>query len=188
MLDEKRIEESASIIKQMIMQKRIVKPNSNARDFFIRQSTKSIIVAKKLLNIQDNEEIDTNLWIINSSYYSMFFAATALLAHFDKKINTDAGIHKITYHALVYYFVRDNEKIKRILAEEYAKAVKDVEQTLQFGEERIKDLVTSFDYELNKRKDFTYEIQENLQKNKAITSFKRAEMFLQEINKIIIMD
>jgi uncharacterized protein (UPF0332 family) len=144
-----------------------------------------LIIAENLLELQSNKGIDANLWVINSSYYSMFFAATALLAHFNKKLAVDVGIHKMTYHALVHYFVKEDNKLKSVLAEEYAKAVYDIEQTLQLGEDKIKDLVTSFEYELNKRKEFTYEIEDDLKKNKAITSFKRAEIFLQEVKKII---
>jgi uncharacterized protein (UPF0332 family) len=186
MLDDKKIEESSKVIKQLISDRKIVKPNPRAKDFFIKQSRKCMIVAQKLLEMQSKEGIDTNLWVINSSYYSMFFAATALLAHFNKKIDVGVGVHKMTYHALVYFFVKEDNKLKKALAEEYALAVNDIEQTLQLGEEKIKDLVTSFDYELNKRKDFTYEIQEDLKQSKALTSFKRAEKFLQEVNNILL--
>ena len=185
MLDERSIQQSSNIIKELIREGKIVKPSPKTKDFFLKQSEKTLLVAQKLLEIQVKEQIDTNLWIINTSYYSMFFAATSLLAHYGRKLDFGQGIHKATYHALVHYFVKEDSKLKRQLAEEYAKAVSDVEQTLQLGEEKIKELLTNLDFELTKRKTFTYEIEEDASKNKAITSLERAKNFLTEIKKII---
>lgn len=185
MLDEKSIQQSSNIIKELISEDKIVAPNLKTRDFFLKQSEKTLLVAQKLLELQVKEQIDTNLWIINTSYYSMFFAATSLLAHYNKKLNISQGVHKATYHALVHYFVKEDNKLKRQLAEEYAKAVNDAEQILQIGEEKIKELVTNFDFELAKRKTFTYEIEEDASKNKAITSLERAKNFVAEVKKII---
>lgn len=185
MLDEKSIEQSSKIVKELIREEKIVKPNPKTCEFFARQSQKTLIVTERLLELQDNEAIDTNLWVINTSYYAMFFAATSLLAYYGKKLDIGQGIHKATYHALVHYFVKEDNKLKRQLAEEYAKAVNDAEQILQIGEEKIKELVTNFDFELAKRKTFTYEIEEDASKNKAITSLERAKSFVAEIKRII---
>ncbi|MBI4919468.1 hypothetical protein HY837_06035 [archaeon] len=185
MLDEKKIERSSRIIKQLIEEGKIVKPSSKTKSFFLDQSNKSLVVSRKLLDLQEKENIDTNLWVINTAYYSMFFGATALLAHFNHKLDVSIGVHKATYHALVYYFVKEDNKLKKQLAEEYATAVSEAEEVLQIGESKIKELVISFDSELEKRKIFTYEIEESVEKAKAITSLKRAENFFQEINKIL---
>ena len=85
----------------------------------------------------------------------------------------------------MHYFVKEDNTLKRQLAEEYAAAVNDAEQTLQIGEEKIKELVTNFDFELAKRKTFTYEIEEDATKTKAITSLERAKNFVTEIKRII---
>ncbi len=185
MLDEKSIEQSSKIVKELISEGKIVKPNPKTLEFFLKQSQKTLIVAQKLLELQVKEKIDANLWIINTSYYAMFFAATSLLAHYGKKLNISQGIHKATYHALVHYFVKEDNKLKMQLAEEYAKAVNDIEQTLQMGEDKIKELITNLDYELNKRKTFTYEIEEDANANKAITSLERAKNFVTEVRKMI---
>ncbi len=185
MLDEKSIQQSSKIVKELISEGKIVKPNPKTLEFFLKQSQKTLIVAQKLLELQIKEHIDTNLWIINTSYYAMFFAATSLLAHHGKKLNTSQGVHKATYHALVHYFVKEDNKLKKQLAEEYAKAVNDVEQTLQMGEEKIKELLANFDFELNKRKTFTYELEEDASANKAITSLERAKNFVAEVRRII---
>ena len=131
----------------------------------------------------DEEKLDTNLWVINTSYYSMFFAATALLAKFGHKIDSEVGIHRLTYHALVHYFVKENNKLKIQLVEEYMDAVKDAEKLLQLGESKIRELIKDFDYEMEKRKTFTYSTEETAERSKAITSYNRAKNFLQEMSK-----
>jgi len=186
MLDEKRIQQSSKIVKVLLAEGRIVRPNPRTRDFFLKQSEKTLLVSQKLFELQIREQIDTNLWIINTSYYSMFFAATSLLAHYGKKLDVGQGVHRATYHALVHYFVKEDNKLKKQLAEEYAKAINDAEQILQIGEEKIKELLTNFDFELTKRKTFTYEIEEDASKNKAITSLERAKNFVTEVKRIII--
>jgi len=186
MLDNKKIEESSKVMQQLIKSGKIIKPGPKTKDFFLSKGRKSLIVAKRLLELQEEENIDANLWVINASYYSMFFDATALLAHYNHKIKSNVGIHKITYHALVYYFVKLDNKLKKEIVEGYDEAIRDAEELLQLGENRIKDLITSFDNEMSKRKDFTYEIELDIEKNKAITSFKRAQKFHEEISKVIV--
>ncbi len=185
MLDEKSIEQSSRIAKELISEGKIVKPNSKTLEFFSKQSQKTLIVAERLLELQEKEQVDTSLWVINTSYYAMFFAATSLLAYYGKKLDIGQGVHKATYHVLVHYFVKEDNKLKRRLAEEYAKAVNEVEQTLQMGEQKIKELITDFDSELTKRKTFTYEVEEDAGKNKAITSLERAKKFVNEVRIII---
>ena len=122
MLDDKKIEESSKVIKQLIQEGIITKPEPEVASFFLNKSQETLIVAERLKRVQEEERIKTNVWVINTSYYSMFFAATALLAKFGHRIKTDVGIHKTTYHALVYYFIKENSKIKRQIVEEYVQA------------------------------------------------------------------
>ena len=185
MLDKKYIEQSSDIIRQMIKEGKIVKPKIGAADFFIRKSRNALIVSERLLRLYDEEKLDTNLWVINTAYYSMFFAATALLAKFGRRIDAELGIHRLTYHALVHYFIKEDNRLKMQLVEEYETAVEDAEKLLQLGEAKIKELVKDFNYELEKRKTFTYSTEETAERNKAITSYNRAKNFLQEISKIV---
>jgi|SRR3989338_3753756 len=184
MLDEKRITESSRIITQLIQEHKISKPKPHTTDFFLNQSHKTLIVAEKLLKLSEIENLDTHLWVINTSYYAMFFQATALLSFFGHKINQEQGIHKMTYHALVHYFIKENSRIKMQLVEEYQEAITDAQTLLQLGENKVKDLIADFDNELIKRKTFTYTTEENAERNKALTSFKRAKNFVNEIDKI----
>lgn len=185
MLDEKSIGQSSRIIQQLIKEGRILKPKSGTVEFFLEQGKKSLAVAERLRQVQEEEGLDSNLWIINASYYSMFFSATSLLAKFNHRLNSEVGIHKMTYHALVYFFIKENNKLKVQLAEEYADAIKEAEEILQLGEKKIKELVDDFDFELDKRKIFTYELGAIAHKSKALTSLQRAKRFFEEINRLV---
>ncbi len=185
MLDEKDIEKSSKIIKDLILQEKIGRPKTGTTEFFQNQSHKTLIIAERLLKLSEEENLDTNLWIINTSYYAMFFQATALLAAHNHKINAEQGIHKLTFHALVYYFIKEENRIKKQIVEEYEDAVKDAETLLQLGTEKMKGLLIDFDNELSKRKTFTYTTEEIAERNKALTSFKRAKNFINEMDKIM---
>ena len=100
MLEKKQIEKSSQVIKQLIQEGKITKPKINTKEFFIEKSRNSLIISQRLLELFNEEKIRTHAWVINTSYYSMFFAATALLAKYNHKINVEQGIHKLTYHAL----------------------------------------------------------------------------------------
>ncbi len=181
MLDNKAIEESTKIIKQLISEQAIVIPETGRKTFFLEKSRISLVIAKRLLRLQREENINANMWIINTSYYAMFFAATALLAHHNHTINTEIGIHKLTYHALVYYFVKERNVLTRKVAENYKDSVEDAEELLQLGERRIKELVTFLDNEQTKRKRYTYDMGEEAEIQKAETSVDRATAFIDDI-------
>lgn len=185
MLDEKRIEQSSKIIRELIVEGKIIKPKLGTAEFFLNQSHKTLVIAERLLRLYEEEKLDTHLWVINSSYYAMFFQATALLALFNHKIEGEMGIHKLTFHALVHYFIKEDSKLKKQLVEEYQDAIKDAETLLQLGENKMKELIMDFDSELTKRKTFTYTTEETAERNKAITSYKRAKNFISEIDKIV---
>jgi len=186
MLDEKKIEQSSKIIRELIAAGKIIKPKMGVVDFFLNQSHRTLVIAERLLKLYDEEALDTHLWVINTSYYAMFFQATALLAFFNHKIEAEQGIHKLTFHALVHYFIKEDNKLKKQLVEEYQDAVKDAESLLQLGEEKVQGLIMDFDFELFKRKTFTYTTEGTAERNKALTSFQRAKNFVGEIDKVIV--
>ncbi len=184
MLDEKQIEESSKIIMQLIKEEKIISPKSDTCDFFIKKSSNALIISKRLLDLFEEEQMDTHTWVINTAYYSMFFGATALLAKYNHRINVDVGIHKLTYHALVHYFIKEESKLKWQLVEEYGEAVEDAGEIMQLSEKKIKGLVADFGFELEKRKIFTYDLGEDAERTKALTSYVRAKNFFQEVEKI----
>jgi uncharacterized protein (UPF0332 family) len=185
MLNEKNIEESSKVIKQLISEGKIVKPKPQTETFFIEKSRNSLAISQRLLDLFEEEGLDTHVWVINAAYYSMFFAATALLAKYNYKINTKIGIHKLTYHALVHYFVKEESKFKKELMEEYEDAVEEAEELLQLSKQKIEGLVTDFNFEQAKRKVFTYQLDATAERNKALTSFNRAKSFFREMEKVM---
>ena len=130
------------------------------------------------------------LWVINSSYYSMFYMASALLASSGIKIKSEIGIHKLTFDAFVYYFYLTN-KIAKEYVEQFLEAFEDSEELLgrkeaiKRAEEKAKELITSFDSEREKRRIFTYELERTKIETKAKTSLERANHFYREIIKLI---
>lgn len=185
MLEDKKIKESSKIIIALINEGKIIAPKQGTTTFFFDQSRKTLIVARRLLDLYSEEKLDTHLWVINASYYSMFFAATALLAYYGRKINVEVGIHMLTYHALVHYFVKEESKLKKEIMDEYKNAFEDAEELLQFSKEKIKGFVLDFEFELNKRKTFTYDLGVIAERKKAETSFERAKKLFTEIELII---
>lgn len=183
-MDEK---ESKIIITQLISDGKIGKPEIKAEEFFFEKSDESLQVAQRILEISQNKNdaLKSYMWVIATAYYSMFYAATALLAHFNHRIKTDLGIHKITYHALIYYFHILDKKIQKSLLETYKNTYSDAKELLQNTEERAVSLMENFKFEQDKRKIFTYEMGAYAQENKAITSVQRAKEFYNHVEEIL---
>ena len=184
MLDDKRIKESSRIIRQLITDGIIVKPIGSEAKFFMKKSYDSIQVASRLLELIDNEGLPAEIWIINSSYYAMFFAATAALAKSGHKIKMETGIHSLTYHAMVHYFVAEENKLLKTLVEDYKDAVDEAKKTLQIGE-KVKEIIEDLNIELSKRKTFTYDLGESAERKKAEISLLRAKNFVSEVEKMV---
>jgi len=106
-------EESRSLISKLIKDGIIVKPVQGTKEFFLNKSIESLQISKRIFEIAENETLKSYMWTITTAYYSMFFAATSLLAHFGHKIKSEIGIHKLTYHALVYYFLIADHKLQK---------------------------------------------------------------------------
>lgn len=182
MLDK---QESKSIITRLIKEGVIVKPVPGTKEFFLNKSTESLQLSKRILEIAENETIKSYMWVITTAYYSMFFAATALLAHFSHKIKSDIGIHRLTFHALVYYFLLADNKLQKHFIEEYQDMYDNAEELLQTSEEKALELMEHFKFEQTKRTRFTYEMGWIAEKQKAGTSLERAEEFVLEIRKLM---
>lgn len=187
MLDDKQKKESSFLIKQLINEDKIIKPERGREKFFLDKSIESLTLAKMVLEIsEDNEDpLISFMWVTSISYYAIFFAATALLAHFNHKIDEEKGIHKLTYHALIYYFLVDDNKLQKHFIEEYKDAYTEAEELLKISEIKAITMIKEFDFEREKRKKFTYDMGEIAELNKARTSLKRANEFLTEVRKIV---
>ena len=192
MLDDKKIRELQKRVSNFISEGTIKKEDPGRYvDFFLTNAKNSLDSAKLLLNASTQTNIqrlaglqDFNgfLWVINASYYSMFYIARALLEKEGIKIRTDLSVHLLTFDALVYYFYLNNKLGKRFV-EDFAEAEQEAAELL--GQEKAKELVKDYFYEKKKRSDFTYEMGLLAIKTKAQTSLERAKRFNEEIRKII---
>ncbi len=192
MLDEKHIKETKKRVEEFLERGIILKDKEKGfTEFFLKNAKNSLDTAKLLFDVSINQKIkdslgfpifDGFLWVINSSYYSMFYMARALLENDGIKIKTELSIHSVTFDALVYYFYLTG-KLQRMLIEDFAEAKQEASEIL--GKEKAKELIEDYFHEKEKRTMFTYETGVIAMQNKALTSLNRAKRFNEEIRKII---
>jgi len=116
----------------------------------------------------------------------MFYAATSLLAKYNHRIKVEQGLHSLTYHAVVYYFLDNDKKLTKHIIEQYKLAELEASELLQTAEQRARNHIEQVNLELSKRRTFTYEMGKIAEKNKAETSIKRSEEFLTLVKEMIL--
>jgi uncharacterized protein (UPF0332 family) len=192
MIEDKKIEEAKRNAVKSINAGAIVKTKeSKYTDFFIKNAKDSLDSAKALFDLSVNEKaraaagmpnFNGFLWVINSSYYSMFYIARALLESVGVKIKSDESVHYLVFNALIYYFYSTG-KLERHFIEDFKSAQDESSEIL--GKEKAKEIISDYSDEKEKRAKFTYEIGEIAMKSKAETSLNRAKRFNEEIRKIL---
>lgn len=192
MLEDKQIEEAKKNAIKSINDGRIIKTKeSKYIEFFVKNARDSLDSAKALFELSVNKNIRDSLgmpnfngflWVINSSYYSMFYMARALLESTGVKIKTDESVHFLVFNALIYYFY-SNGKLEKHFIEDFENAHEESSQIL--GKEKAKEMISNYSNEKEKRSKFTYEIGEIAMKAKAETSLERAKKFNEEIRKML---
>ncbi|MFH0755542.1 MAG: hypothetical protein V1910_02655 [bacterium] len=192
MLEDKKIEEAKKNAIKSINSGAIIKVKElKYVDFFIKNAKDSLDSAKVLFDTSADEKIKNTfgmpnfngfLWVINSSYYSMFYMARALLESIGVKIKTDESIHFLVFNALVYYFYSTG-KLEKHFIEDFENAQEESSKIM--GREKAKEMISDYSNEKEKRAKFTYETGEIAMKNKAETSLNRAKKFNEEVRKIL---
>lgn len=175
MLDEKRIKESEKNMKQYLADNLIWKYKLFKKEIletYERNYKESINVAELLFN-----KNKSNLWVIVTSYYSMYYIANAVLYKIGYKMGSKIS-HKVTADALIV-FVRN--KLKKSLLEDYEQAK---EEALEIIGRKTDEIISSFDQEMEKRSVFQYESTEEIKRAKAKTSLERAKRFIFEMKKL----
>ncbi len=173
MLDEKRIKEAESNVRNYLRDGMIKKEffNSQVFSILLRNSSESLEIAEFL-----KEKNKSPFWIIITSYYSMFYIANAVLYKLGYKIG-DKIAHKVTADSLVV-FVRN--KLKKALLENYEEA-----QEAALAGIKADSLLEQFDLERDKRGRVQYQTTELELNAKAQTSLQRAKEFRLEMEKLI---
>ncbi len=178
MLDEKRIKEAESNVRQYLAEGLLKKQeNETAKQMYIENSNLSLETAQKLFSLE-TETYKPYLWVIVSSYYAMYYIANSVLINFGYKVGESIS-HKITSDALII-FIRG--KLKKGLIEEYENIKGDA---LELISSKADSLIESLDFEREKRSKFQYRMDEQIKKSKALTSLERAKEFVFEMKKLL---
>jgi len=178
MLSEKRINEAESNVKRYLEEGLLKKQeNETAKQMYLENCELSLLTAQKLLGME-SETYKPHLWIIVSSYYSMYYIANAVLLNLGYKIGEKIS-HKVTSDALIV-FARG--KLKKEFIEEYEDIKEDALELISL---KTDSLLQSFDFEREKRSKFQYQMDEQVKKSKALTSLERAKQFVFEMKKLL---
>ena len=201
MIDRERINEAKRNVKQYVDDELLKLNDKDAPrfvGFFMANAESSLRTASVLQQISDEDSLketlkvesnfESYLWVIVSSYYAMFYAATAILAKQGIKASGQI-VHKVTADALVHFFV-SNEKLAKLL-EQYEEAqtvgleLIGREELMKKMQKKADELIISYEGERKKRSKFQYDIGVQAKRGYAQTSLERARTFVFEINKLI---
>lgn len=178
MLDDKRVKE-AEVNVRGYLEDGLLKKQANltAQTMYLENANLSLETAKKLLALESAHYFPY-LWVIVTSYYSMYYVANAVLLKLGYKVGEKVS-HKVTADAIVV-FVRN--KLTKSLLEEYENMQADA---LELMSQRADNLLQSLDAEREKRSKFQYQMDEQAQRAKAVTSLERAKEFVFEMKKLL---
>lgn len=174
MLDDERVKEAEINVKGYLRDGLLnEKPlDENILNILRRNSQESLIVADLVL-----KEDLSSLWVIVSSYYSMYYIANAVLMKLGYKVGS-AVSHKVTSDALIV-FIRN--KLKLSLLEDFEDAKAEAMELANLTD----DILESFDFERKKRSIFQYNMTAPVKRAKAQTSLDRAKKFNLELEKLL---
>jgi uncharacterized protein (UPF0332 family) len=201
MISKERIAEAQRNVKQYVDEGLLKVKDKDAPKFvgfFMKNAESSLQTASILQEISDQEALKSNLkvgkdfesylWVIISSYYAMFYAATALLASRGTRV-TGQIVHKVTGDALVHFFI-SNDRLAKLL-EEYEEAetvgleLIGREQLMKSMQKKADELVVAYESERKKRSKFQYDVGVEAKRGYAQTSLDRAKTFVFEVSKIL---
>ena len=175
MIDQKRVKEAKSNFDRYLREGLIKKEeNESAFNTYFKNSDLSLKVAEKLIR----DDLKPYLWVVVCSYYSMFYIANAILLNLGYKTR-DKIVHKVTSDALITLVLN---RLKKELIEEYEKIMKDA---LEIASSKAEEIVQGYNYEMDKRSKFQYEMSDEIKESKARTSLERAKEFVFEMKKLI---
>lgn len=170
-MDEKRVKLAEENFRRYLRDNLIKKSDFKELIYktYLNNSLESLKVAEELF---DNKS--SSLWVVVTSYYSMFYIASAYLYKKGYKSGHEI-VHQVINEALIILARRDLEKH---FLEEYE-------------EEKLKALSASqnlldiYEFEKLKRSEFQYETSGEIKESKAKTSLQRAKNFVAIIRQII---
>ncbi len=170
-MDEKRIKQAEDNFRRYLKENLIKKSNFQELIYqtYLNNSFESLKVAEELFKNKTSP-----LWVVVSSYYSMFYIANAYIYKKVYKAGHEI-VHQVINEALIVLARHDLEKH---FLEEYE-------------EEKLKALSASqnlldiYESEKLKRSEFQYETTGEIKESKSKTSLERAKNFVAVIRQII---
>jgi len=164
MIDQKRKKEAETNFKNYLEEGLLKKEtNQLAKDKYIENSELSLKLSHEIMQ----SSLKPYIWVIVTSYYSMFYIANAVLLHYGYKTQ-EKITHKVTSDALIVLIL---DKLKKELLEDYEDMQQDA---LEIANAKAESIIETYSLELDKRSRFQYNMLEQTQENKAKTSLKRA--------------
>ena len=172
-MDEKRIKQAENNFKHYLDEgkiKKVTQFQSIIYETYLRNARESLAVADKLF--QDKV---SSLWVVVTSYYSMFYMARAYLYKLGYKSGEEI-VNQVVNEALI---VQARHKIKNHILAEYELGK---EEALSISDNYLKN----YESEKEKRATFQYETTEDIKMSKAKTSLDRAKEFLTLIESLLL--
>jgi uncharacterized protein (UPF0332 family) len=136
---------------------------------YLRNSAESLKVAEEL-----SKNKTSSLWIVVSSYYSMFYIASAYIYRKGYKAGGEI-VHQIINESLIVLARHDLEKH---FLEEY-------EEEKEKALSACGNLLEGYESEKTKRSMFQYETTEMIKEGKAKTSLERAKNFVAVLRQVL---
>jgi len=170
-MDEKRVRDAennfTNYLKEGMIKK--IKFDKIVYSTYLRNARESLAVAKQLY-----ESKSSSLWVVVTSYYSMFYMACAYLYSLGYKAENKI-VHQVINESLI---VQGRHKISNHLIEGYSE---EKEKALII----VDNYLENYERERAKRSSFQYETTEEIKEAKAKTSLDRAREFITLIEEIL---
>jgi len=170
-MDKKRIKIAEDNLKSYLREGLIKKAEYREIVYqtYFNNALESLKVADELFRNKTS-----SLWVVVSSYYSMFYLACAYV--YKKGYKTRGEIvHQIINESLIIFARQDLEKH---FLQEYEE---EKEKALSASE----NLLKSYEFERGKRASFQYETTEVIKEAKAKTSLERAKNFIAVMRQLL---
>lgn len=136
---------------------------------YINNSNESLKVANELFTNKTS-----SLWVVVSSYYSMFYMACAYVYKKGYKAKQEI-VHQVINDALI---ILSRHSLEKHFLEEYEE---EKDKALSASQNFLED----YESEKTKRARFQYETTETIKESKAKTSLERAKNFIAVIRQLL---
>lgn len=171
-MDEKRIKLAEENFKRYLERRLIRRSNFQeiVYETYLNNSLESLKVADELFKNKTS-----SLWVVVSSYYSMFYIACAYIYKKGYKSSHEI-VHQVINESLIILARHDLEKH---FLEEY-------EEEKDKALSASGNLLSNYEFEKTKRAQFQYETTGEIKESWAKTSLERAKNFVSIIRQLLL--